>query len=126
MSNITFREMRDFSEYKYKYFTNLEAFNVDEGLEAFKNPRIYQAVCVKECPDNIGFKEIAEGGRIDCLTNEDVKTCPEYSASVFMNTTRRLTYCIPKTDKAEAILKEMYAELDESVGGFGNYINDIK
>ena len=51
-----FDKMRDFREYKYKFFTNLNAFSIDtdksveENLKAFDNPLIYHAVCVKECP----------------------------------------------------------------------------
>jgi hypothetical protein len=81
---------------------------------------------VKECPDGVTSEKIASGAKIECMINNDVKVCPSYSSSIFMNTTYHFKYCIPRTDKAEAIIKEMYKELDESIGGFGSYINDIK
>lgn len=126
MSNKTFRELRDFTEYKFKFFTNLDSIDTNAGKEMFKNPAIFWAVCVKECPDGVTVEKIASGGKVDCLLNNDVSECPSYTDSMFMNTTLQYNYCIPRTDKAEAIVKEMYKELDESIGGFGNYINDIK
>lgn len=51
LSNTTGNVMRDFTEYKYKYFTGLES--VVEGAEALKNPSFFNAVCVKECPSGV-------------------------------------------------------------------------
>jgi hypothetical protein len=118
--------IRDFSDYKYKFFTNLDKFDLNKKEEAFKDPQIYRAVCVKKCPEDVTSETIGKGETIECMVNQDVPECPKHSLSIFMNTTERYNYCIPKTDKAEAIVKEMYKELDESVGGFGNYVNDIK
>lgn len=87
---------------------------------------IYYAVCVKECPTQamIDAKE-----KIECMPNNDVPECPGYEsklANVFYDTKDTFNYCIPNTDEAETIVKELYAELDENIGGFGSYINDIK
>lgn len=49
----------DFSEYKYKHFTNLITTNVIN---------MYDAVCVKECP--------VKGQAPECMTNNDVSSCP--------------------------------------------------
>ena len=49
-------DIRDFTEYKYKFFTNLHEFSInqEDGVDALKNALsntiIYSAVCVKECP----------------------------------------------------------------------------
>lgn len=125
-SKATIKEIRDMTEYKYKYFTNLGAIKLDApSKDMFKDPVIYWAVCVKECPDGVTVEKIATKEKIDCMINNDVTVCPSYSDSIFMNTTTQYNYCIPRTDKAEAIIKEMYKELNDSIGGFGNYINDI-
>ena len=136
MSNATIKTIRDFSDYKYKFFTNLQAFSVDtdktveenaEDLKKlFENPLIYYAVCVKECPTQA---MIDANEKIECMVNNDVTACPGYEsklANIFYDTKETFNYCIPNTDEAETIVKELYAELDENIGGFGNYINDIK
>lgn len=50
MSNKTIIKIRDFTEYKYKFFTNLDSFDAENVKTAFDNHVIYNAVCVKECP----------------------------------------------------------------------------
>lgn len=102
--------MRDMTEYKYKYFTGLDSFSFDKEnpKAAFENPTIYLAVCVKECP-KASAEKIAAGEKIDCMINNDVRECPTYTDSAFLDTTLQFNYCIPKTDKAEEIVKEMYA-----------------
>lgn len=81
---------------------------------------------MKECPtgDKVGSDET-----IDCMINNDNPTCPDYKsnmANIFYDTTVQFNYCIPDTDEAEDVLTEIWKELDENIGGFGNYINDIK
>ena len=133
MSNATIGIIRDMTEYKYKFFTNLQSFSIDtdksaeENLKAFDNPEIYWAVCVKECPSG---DKVDTDEKIDCMVNNDVKECPTYKnnklANVFYDTKLTYNYCVPQADEAKEIVLEMYKELDENVGGFGNYINDIK
>lgn len=132
MSNATIKEIRDFTEYKYKFFTNLQDFSIDtdvsveENLKAFENPKIYWAVCVKECPTG---DKVDSDETIDCMVNNDVTECPNYKnklANVFYDTKMTYNYCVPQADEAKEIVTEMYKELDENIGGFGNYINDIK
>jgi solute carrier family 44 (choline transporter-like protein), member 2/4/5 len=53
----------DFSEYKYKHFTDLIAGTSNNPLV------LYNAVCVKECP-----KKQAE---YECMTNSDVESCTQ-------------------------------------------------
>jgi hypothetical protein len=40
-SKETIKEIRDMSEYKFKYFTNLDSVDLDAGTEMFTNPAIY-------------------------------------------------------------------------------------
>lgn len=92
MSNETIKEIRDFTEYKYKFFTNLDSFDADNVKTAFDNPVIYNAICVKECPSkavaetNETSQENESGGerllneeRIDCMVNKNVTECPKLS-----------------------------------------------
>jgi hypothetical protein len=51
LSNTTQNVARDFTEYKYKFFTGLESLT--EGADALKNPTLFNAVCVKECPSEV-------------------------------------------------------------------------
>ena len=64
------------------------------------------------------------------MVNDDVLECPSYKdtklANVFYDTKLTYNYCVPQADEAKDIVLEMYKELDENIGGFGNYINDIK
>ena len=57
------------------------------------------------------------------MVNDDVTECPNY-ASPFINTTVLYSYCMPDTNNAEAAVKELYKQMNASLG-FGNYINDI-
>lgn len=93
---------------------------------AFANPKIYSAVCVKECPVEA---KVDSDELLDCMPNRENMKCPGYknkNANIFYDTTATFNYCVPNTDEAEDILKEIFKELDENIGGFGNYINDIK
>lgn len=102
MSNATIKEIRDFTDYKYKFFTNLQAFKVpdtDSSAEdvsaAFDDPAIYYAVCVKECPDGA---KVGSDEKIDCMINNNVKECPGYKdtlANVFFDTKMQSNYCVP-------------------------------
>jgi hypothetical protein len=81
---------------------------------------------VKECPTEA---KVDSDELIDCMPNLENTVCPGYKnklANIFYDTTATFNYCIPKTDEAEEALTEIYKELDENIGGFGNYINDIK
>jgi hypothetical protein len=125
-------EIRDFSEYKYKFFTGLTEFefNKEDGVDFFKNalsnPKVYAAVCVKECPTEA---KVDSDELLDCMINNEVQVCPGYKselANIFYDTKEYFNYCIPRADEAVELVTELYKELDENIGGFGNYINDIK
>ena len=132
MSAPEINDIRDFTEYKYKFFTNLQDFSINKEDEvdmikkAFANPKIYSAVCVKECPVEA---KVDSDELLDCMPNRENMECPGYKnkmANIFYDTTATFNYCVPNTDEAEEVLKEIFKELDENIGGFGNYINDIK
>lgn len=81
---------------------------------------------MKECPTEA---KLDSDELLDCMPNNENPTCPGYKnelANIFYDTTMIFNYCIPRADEAEDIVTELYAELDENIGGFGNYINDIK
>jgi hypothetical protein len=40
-SKATIKEIRDMSDYQYKFYTNLDAVDLNAGKEMFKNPSIY-------------------------------------------------------------------------------------
>ena len=63
------------------------------------------------------------------MPNRENMQCPGYEsemANVFYNTTATFNYCVPNADEAKEVLKEIFKELDDNIGGFGNYIIDIK
>lgn len=132
-SNSTDNEPRDFTEYKYKYFTGLltgiQAAAAD-GTKAFDKPIIYNAVCVKECPSNVEKSGLLSSvinnplaKRMDCMVNDDVSECPVAT----YNTTAKFNYCLPDVDSEEMkdTAEEMYKQLNEQMG-LGAYVNDIK
>ena len=114
-SNSTDNVARDFSEYKFKYFTNLidgvQAAAAD-GADALENSVLYNAVCVKECPTGVeksalsnAFIDNPLATKMDCMVNDDVPECP---APQF-NTTMTYNYCLPDIDSDE--MKEQFADL---------------
>ena len=79
---------RDFSPYKYKYFTSI--MQVATGNKG----STYDAVCVSSCPKDIGSLSamaMSAVSKVDCLVNSVVKECP----NSFYNTTQLLGYCLP-------------------------------
>lgn len=126
---------RNFTDYKYKYFTGLLEGLKDaasDGADAIENPALFNAVCVKECPTEVPD---SAGGlalfgidnplatRMDCMVNDDVSECPVAS----YNTTMKFNYCLPEVsgDDMKDVAEELYAQLDKSIG-LGAYVNDLK
>jgi hypothetical protein len=114
LSNSTLNIERDFTEYKYKYFTGLlngvkEA--AADGADALDNPALFNAVCVKECPTDVpksqaglaalGIKNpldlLNDDNKMDCMVNDDVSECPIAS----YNTTMKFNYCLPDVDEED-------------------------
>jgi hypothetical protein len=64
---------RDFTDYKYKYFTGLlktATGNLNDQ---------YHAICVKECPSgapSVSAFDLSSAVRLDCLKNDEVAKCP--------------------------------------------------
>jgi hypothetical protein len=105
LSNSTQNVGRDFTQYKYKYFTNLDSFA--EGTDAFKTPKIFNAVCVKVCPSNVPQSDMGSSKRQDCMVNDDVTQCPGYN-SLFVNTTAKYSYCLPDSKDKKSAVAELY------------------
>lgn len=78
---------RDFTEYKYKAFTELRAI-AKGGVD----PSVYNAVCVKKCPQELGAV-------LECMPNNDVPDCTR--AEFGSNST--LNYCIPDLEESAEV-----------------------
>ena len=94
MSNTTKNLPRDFTDYKFKYFTNLD--NIGKGTEAFTTPSLFNAVCVKVCPSDVPLEDMFGDKVQECMINDDETVCPGYD-SIFVNTTAKYSYCMPET-----------------------------
>lgn len=124
---------RDFSEYKYKYFTGLidgVASAASDGSKALESSAMYNAVCVKECPKDLpksgllnAFVNNPLAEKMDCMTNDDLPECPVAQ----YNTTLKYNYCLPDVDEeaAKEQFAGLYKQMNESLG-IGQYVNDIK
>ena len=76
---------RDFTEYKYKYFSGITKL-----VSGQITPEAYNAVCVKTCPDEL---ENSYSTKTDCLLNNDHDDeCPTamFNTSILMK-----SYCVP-------------------------------
>jgi len=97
---------RDFSEYRYKYFTSvMQAATGSKG-------GVYDAVCVKSCPKNVGsISQMNTGGvvKVDCLANSVIKACPDS----FYNTTQLLGYCLPEASSTLSTIKDIGEEMNQ-------------
>ena len=83
--------VRDFTEYKYKAFTDLTA--VTSGSND-----MYNAVCVKKCPESVGDV-------LECRQNSlDYESCPRAQ----FGTDLARTYCLPKYEEAKETFEMLY------------------
>lgn len=73
----------DYSEYKYKYFTNLTPSTVGSTTG------IFNAVCVKECPK--------QGEVPACMPNKDSESCP----TSYFDSVGKFGYCLPEKDDVQ-------------------------
>jgi hypothetical protein len=135
---------RDFTEYKYRVYSNLQAFLKPNPLEE----NIYQAVCAKKCPlvepanaklvDGVATLEFdimpttnytkyidstTESGKLSITIDK-----PEDMINlVIMNSTSKYFTCIPST--AAEFAEDTDKIIDKLLGfinvGFGSYISDI-
>jgi hypothetical protein len=113
LSNTTQNIARDFTEYKFKYFTNLDSFL--KGADALNTPKLFNAVCVKKCPTDVPLVDMVSSKVQECMINDDVKVCPGYD-NIFINTTVIYGYCMPETDNAESAVGELYKQINEQLG----------
>merc|ERR1712127_77414 len=89
--------VRDFSEYPYKYFTDLAteaASTVLAGGATTTTDVAYNAVCVKVCPSGPKIGET----KLDFIGNEEYATGKDVYASY--NSTAFMGYCVPQVVKS--------------------------
>ena len=98
--STTLSSGRDFTEYKYKYFTGaMKAAAGDTSNQ-------YDAICVKVCPT--GLPDIEDfttnpPAFLECMINDKVTTCP---MPVYNATTIAL-FCVPEYTTTLATLKKL-------------------
>ena len=106
---------RDFSEFKYKYFTQL--LQATTG----KVDKIYNAVCVTECPKNVPpATDFSSSFKVKCITNNDEDSCP----TALYNTTQMFGYCIPEYDSTVELVKTVFEEMNNEAN-FSQYFIEI-
>lgn len=136
---------RDFTDYKYRVYSNLQAFLKPNPLEE----NIYQAVCAKACPLvepanaklNDAGKAVLEFDimpttnytkNIDSTTETgklslEITNADDMINLVIMNSTSKYFTCIPST--AAEFAEDTDKIIDKLLGfinvGFGSYISDI-
>ena len=98
----------DFSEYPYKYFTNLVPGNALDLVD------IFNAVCVKKCPK--------QGETPECMINSDASECPDNN---LFDTELKGSFCLPEGDDVKDILKVIYDNLSNQ-SNFGKYMADLQ
>ena len=98
----------DFSDYKYKYLSGLS--NALTGAGA-KSAALYEAVCVKECPKEVGLTA--------CKPHAGVTTCP----MTLGDTQLLYTFCVPSVASAEEVLQTLYQGGNQE---FATYVADIR
>lgn len=136
-------EERDFTDYKYRVYTNLPGLLAEDPL----NVNIYQAVCAKECPtvtpDDIKFDGTSDptfefeimGTTNFTKPDADGKVNVVLSATevadvmtiLSVNSTSKYFTCMPNVaaEYAEDSDKIIEALLGQINVGFGSYITDL-
>jgi len=99
----------DYTEYPYKYFTNLNVENAATGIT-----NIWQAVCVKECPADSGVTP-------ECKPNSEREECPEAQ----YGTVVQGTFCVPAKDDVKEIFQQVYKAIGAE-SNFGKYMADLQ
>lgn len=107
---------RDFSEYKYKYFSQL--LTATTG----KTDAIYDAVCVSECPKNVPMPGDFGGGfNVKCIPNNDEEDCPR----AMYNTSLVFGYCLPEMNSTVELIKQVYEQMNNEAN-LSQYFIDIQ
>jgi choline transporter-like protein 2/4/5 len=94
---------RDFTEFPYKYLTQLAQTVVSTG----GNENKYESVCVKTCP--VGL-DLTSPTKVECLINDDVAACPYMTYDTFT----LLGYCLPEPASAKDTFDKITASMNES------------
>jgi len=104
---------RDFTSYKYKYFTGFVGFAKNGfSLDSLKGA-MYNAYCVQECPatgavDALGDVDKTKvPSKMACMINSVDKECL-YSP---FGTSPMMKYCLPKKEDAKAVFTKLSEEL---------------
>lgn len=110
---------RDFTEYKYKYFTRV--LQSATGSKELK----YNAVCVKKCPVGIAnplstdYNKVEE---LDCHINTRETRCPKPT----YNSTLIFTYCVPELSSTIETLKNVGTAMSGGEDELSALIIDIQ
>lgn len=106
--------VRDFTEYKYKYWPSLmqTLTNNDKG-------RTYDAVCVKKCPmdlPDITTEAYINQTVLECMVNNDAKSCmrPNYNSTVL------LRFCVPELKTTAETLNKLAVRM-----GGDDFLGDL-
>ena len=117
------------NEYPNKLFTRImptrkykNAVGMTQIETGAQEAYLHWAVCVKECPMN-GTTDIKWMPTKEYPALTDKLNMWDYDTQKVMG------FCFPNTDhmqdQAEAIAKVMYAQLNDTVGGFSKYMVDL-
>jgi hypothetical protein len=116
IASKTFPWTRDFSDYRYKYFSQLlqaTAGNTD---------KIYNALCVSECPKNVPMPGDFGGSfKVKCIPNNDEDKCP----TALYNTTQVFGYCLPEMNSTVALIQKVYEQMNNEAN-LSQYFIDIQ
>ena len=97
-----FVDARDFSEYKYKYFTGIMGVLTEDISEQ------YDAVCISECPVGLtGAANTYNISKLDCLVNDVVISCP----FKLYNTIQMMGYCLPEPSATSDLINSVAEQL---------------
>ena len=100
----------DYSEYKYKYFVNLD---LQVNVSSLSYDTIFDSVCVTFCP----YDDL----QANCMPNTDSPVCP---TPIGFGTAPNHLYCLPNGEAFTEALSTIYKQINDN-NDFGKYILDL-